>query len=128
MASPKLTTDEIAELVRGSLESADHNAYRLLLDPNVHWGSPDDRAAGCRNRNEVLAWYQRGRAKGIRARVRETIVRGNHILIGMTLSGTPSPTPSDEKTDRWQVLTVVCGRVTGIRGFNTREGAVARLL
>ena len=128
MASPKLTTDEIVELVRGALESADLDAYRLLLDPNVHWGSPNDSAAGCRNRDEVLAWYRRGRAKGNRAHVSETIVRGDHILIGMTLSGTPSSTPSDEKTDRWQVLTVLGGRVTDIRGFDAREDAVARLL
>ena len=72
MASPKLTTVEIAELVRGALESAEFDAYRPLLDPNVHWGSPDDNAAGCRNRDEVLAWYRRGRAKGVRSRVSET--------------------------------------------------------
>ncbi len=64
--------------------------------------------------------------EGIRVRVSETIVRGDHVLIGMTLSGTSSSKPSDEKTDRWQVLTVVGGRVTDIRGFDTREDAVAR--
>ena len=128
MASPKLTIDEIAERVRGALESADLDAYRLLLDPNVHWGSSDDSAAGCRTRDEVLAWYRRGRAKGIRAHVRETIVRGDHVLIGMTLSGASSSTPPAEERDRWQVLTVVGGRVTDIRGIETREDAIARTL
>jgi hypothetical protein len=125
---PKLTTDEIAEQVRDAVESADLDAYRLLQDPNVHWGSPDDSAAGCRDRDEVLAWYRRGRAKGTRAHVSETLVRGDHVLFGMTLSGTSSSTPPDEKTDRWQVLTVVGGPVTDIRGFDRREDAVARLL
>jgi hypothetical protein len=127
LASSKLTIDEIAELVRGALESADVDAYRLLLDPNVHWGSSDDSAVVCRTRDEVLAWYRRGRAKGIRAHVCETIVRGDHVLIGMTLSGTSSSTPSEEETDRWQVLTVVGGRVTDSRGFDTREDAIARM-
>jgi hypothetical protein len=127
LASPKLTTDEIAELVRGALESAEFDACRPLADPNVHWGSPDDNAAGCRNRDEVLAWYRRGRAKGVRSRVSETIAHGDHMLIGMSVSGAPSSTPSDATVDRWQVLTVDNGRVTDIRGFDTRKGAVARL-
>jgi hypothetical protein len=127
LASPKLTTDEIAELVRGALESAEFDACRPLLDPNVHWGSPDDNAAGCPNRDAVLARCRRGRAKGVCSRVSETIAHGDHVLIGMTVSGAPSSTPSDATVDRWQVLTVYNGRVTDIRGFDTRKGAVARL-
>jgi hypothetical protein len=127
LASPKLTTDEIAELVRGALQSAQFDAYRLPLDPNVHWGFPDDNAAGCRNHDEVLAWYRRGRAKGVRSRVSEAIAHGDHVLIGVTVSGAPSSTSSEATVDRWQVLTVDNGRVTDIRGFDTRKDAVARL-
>jgi hypothetical protein len=122
-----LTTDEIAEMLRGALEWAAFDACRPLADPNVHWGSPDDNAAGCRNRDEVLAWYRRGRAKGVRSHVRETIAHDDHVLIGMSVSGAPSLTPSDATVDRWQVLTADNGRVTDIRGFDTRKGAVARL-
>ena len=127
MASPKLTTDEIAVLVRGALESAAFDAYRPLANTNVHWDSPDDSAVGCRHRDEVLERYRRGRAKGVRSHVRETIAHGDHVLNGMSVSGAPSSTPSDATVDRWQVLTADNDRVTDIRGFDTREGAVARL-
>jgi len=114
-------------MVRDALEAADLDAYRSLLDPDVQWGPPDDSDSGCRNRDEVLAWYRRGRAKGMRAHVTETIVRGDRILVALAVSAAPPSTATPEPANRWQVLTVANGRVRDIRGFETRDDAIARL-
>jgi hypothetical protein len=67
----------LAQQVRGALSSADLSAYRDLLDPNVHWGAPDDLTPSCQNRDQVLAWYRRGRDAGVRATVSEVAVAGD---------------------------------------------------
>ena len=38
------------------------------------WGAPGDANPGCRNRDQVLAWYGQGRANGVRATVTLTVV------------------------------------------------------
>ena len=74
MATDPEQMDQIARQVQAALQTADLTGYRELLDPNVTWGAPDDMEYGCRNRDQVLAWYRRGRAKGVRANVTETVV------------------------------------------------------
>jgi RimJ/RimL family protein N-acetyltransferase len=116
--------ERLAGQVTLALEAADLDAYAELLDPAVRWGPPGDPVPPCRNRAQVLAWYQRGRAAGVRARVTETLVSGNRILVGLKVSGRPATGAGDE-TDRWQVLTVREGRVTAIDGFEERDEAAA---
>jgi SnoaL-like domain len=119
------TTEELAALVRVVLEAADLDAYRELLDPDARWGPPDDDVSGCHNRDEILAWYQLGRDSGLRANVVETVVSGDKIFVGLQVHR-PGDTDDDESV-RWQVLTVVDGRVCDIRGFEDRDEAVGRL-
>ena len=117
--------ERLAGRVRLAQETADLDAYAELLDPGVRWGLPGDPVPPCRNRAQVLAWYQCGRAAGARARVTETLVSVDRILVGLKVTGRPAAGAGDE-TDRWQVLTVRDGRVTVIAGFEERDEAAAR--
>jgi SnoaL-like domain len=118
---------EIVERVRAALESAELTAIGDLLDPNVRWGAPDDPAPGCTNRDQVLAWYQRGRTAGVRARVTEMAVHGDQLLIGLRVSGNPAAQAGDGEVDRWQVVRIRSGRIVDIRGFDHRADAAARV-
>jgi RimJ/RimL family protein N-acetyltransferase len=117
--------DRLAVQIRQALEAADFQAYADLLDRGVRWGAPGDPVPSCRNRQQVLAWYQRARDSGTRARVSETVVAGDKILIGLKVTGRPAAMDGVAETTRWQVLTVGHGRITGITGFAERDEAAA---
>ena len=116
--------EELAGKVRAALEAADLDGYRDLLDPGVTWGAPDDPRPACTNRDQVLDWYRRGRARGVRARVTETAVGVDRILVGLEVA---DGDPAGVRSQRWQVLGVRSGRIVDIRGFEDRETALARM-
>jgi ketosteroid isomerase-like protein len=118
--------EALAQQVRVALESADVAAFSHLLDPDVHWGAPDARRPSCRNRDQVLAWYERGRESGTRASVSEVVVLGDRIVVGLTVRNSQAANEGGGAALRWQVLTVRGGRVVDIVGFDDRDEAVAR--
>jgi ketosteroid isomerase-like protein len=115
---------QLAAKVRVALDSADPEAFGGLLDPNVTWGAPGDPSPSCRNRRQVLDWYQRGRADGRRAKVRDLTCHRDKIVVTMTVSSAGSPAV-EAGVDRWQVLTVTGGRISDIRGYDRRGDALA---
>lgn len=121
MTEPPYIMKRIAEQLGPALASADLSAFSELLDPDVHWGPPGDSSPPCRNRNEVLAWYRRGKDAGTRAEILEILAVGDHILVGMSVTSTKEPSPIGRV--RWQVLTVADGRVVAIAGFEGRDDA-----
>ncbi len=125
--APNGTVEALAERVRVALESADISQFGELLDPNVRWGAPDDPTPSCQSRSDVLAWYGRGRAAGRRARVVDLQVRGDRILVQLSVSERSAAGAPPVEHDRWQILTCAHGRVVDIRGFETREEAFARI-
>jgi hypothetical protein len=125
MAGQADAVQQIADQVKEALEAADLAGYAHLLDPDVHWGPADEPSFGCHNKGQVLSWYQRGRDAGVRARVTETIVCGDRILVGLRVAGAESTTEA-AATDRWQVLTVRGGKVVDIAGYDDRDEAAAR--
>ena len=114
----------LADQVAAALEAADLSAYRELLHPDVRWGAPDAKRPSCRNRDQVLAWYQRGRESGVRASVTEVVILGDRLLVGLNVRGGQGD--DEGGVPRWQVLTVSDGRVVDIVGFDDRAEAVAR--
>jgi len=112
--------EELAARIRDALEAADLDAYAELLHPAVQWGAPGDTSPPCRTRDDVLAWYRRGRAEGQRARVGEIFAAGDKIVVGLKVSA-----GGGAEVDRWQVLAVVDGKIADIRGYERREDAVA---
>ncbi len=115
---PALTAAAIADRVRQALDTSDLDAFRALLSPDVHWGPPGDATPPCRTRDQVLTWYAKGRARGVRATVTEVEVHGNALLVGLRFG---------DGHERWQVMRVGPDGVNDIRGFEDRSGAAEGL-
>ena len=117
----------LAGRVRSALESGDLEAIRDLLDPAARWGAPQGPGDfDCRNRDQVIAWWSRARAAGTRAVVTEVIAGPGTLLVGLEVTGTPTPGEPGRAAERWQVLTVRGDRIADIRGFDDRAAAAAR--
>ena len=125
MSTDGQQAERLAGLVGQALAGADLEAYADLLHPDVRWGAPGDPSPPCQSRAQVLAWYRAGREAGTRARVTETVVAGDKILVGLRVTALPALPGSAEEQDRWQVLTVRDGMVGDIRGFEDRDEAAA---
>jgi len=115
------TISAVAAHVRAALDSANLERFAELLDPNVTWGAPGDPSPSCQSRQQVLAWYDRGKAAGRRAQVLSVTIHRDKILVAMTVTSTAGDAP----VDRWQVLTVAGGRITDIRGYDDEADARA---
>lgn len=109
--------ERTAERVRLALEAADLSAFGDLLDQKVTWGPPGDKSPPCRNKQQVLAWYERAKASGASAQVNEVVVDGSHILVGLVVSGTESARQRGGLARRWQVLTLRESHIIDITGF-----------
>ncbi len=127
MPDDKQSPQRLAAQVRAALESADLAAIGELLDPDVHWGPPDEREPSCQNRDQVLAWYQRGGDAGVRASVTEVVVVEDKMLVGLRVVGRAAAEENAGEADRWQVLTLRGGRVVDIRGFDDQSEAATRV-
>ncbi|MGO9964863.1 MAG: nuclear transport factor 2 family protein [Acidimicrobiales bacterium] len=125
MSEQAESVQDVARRWRTALESADLSGLGDLLDPEVKWGPPGDPSPPCRTREEVIAWYTRGRDSGTRAEVSEVAVLGNLILVGLEVVRSPSPGGLRGRRARWQVLTVHDGLVVDIVGFDRRSEALA---
>lgn len=114
----------MAELVRRAMVSEDLSAFTELLDPDVTWGAPGARNPGCKNRSQVLAWYQQGREAGIEGSVNDVAVLGDRLLVSMVVSGTEDARNRGGAALRFQLLTVRSGRIVDIVGFDSRVEAL----
>ena len=117
--------DEIAVLVRKALATEDLSAFTELLDPAVTWGAPGARNPSCKNRNQVRAWYQRGRDAGVRGSVYDVEVLGDRLLVTMSVRGTENANERGGAALRYQLLTVRRGKVVDIVGFDDKTEALS---
>ena len=117
--------DEIAVLVRRALAAEDLGAFCELLDPAVTWGAPGARNPSCKNRSQVLDWYQRGRDAGVRASIHAVEVLGDRLLVSMSVRGTENARERGGAALRFQVLTVRSGKVVDIAGFDGKTEALS---
>ncbi|MGH9018111.1 MAG: nuclear transport factor 2 family protein [Acidimicrobiales bacterium] len=116
---------DLALKVRAALEASDPTAFAELLDPQVTWGAPGAPTPACRNRSQVLAWYEKGRAAGTRAAVTDVAVAGDRLLVSLTVGGSDAARERGGAALRWQVLGVRGGHVVDIAGFDDRTDALA---
>jgi hypothetical protein len=119
------TAETIAEPVRRALELGDTATFGELLSPDVQLGAPDFPAA-CHNRQQVLKWYEKGRASKASATVTELTVTGDQLLIGLAIISGPDPADA-LAPERWQVMQVGPDGVKDIRGYEDRHSAAAAL-
>jgi ketosteroid isomerase-like protein len=116
--------DQLAGQVRSAMAAEDLSAFADLLHPDVTWGAPGANPT-CRNRNQVLTWYQRGREAGVRGSVFDVEIIGDRLLISMSVRGTEEARERGGTALRYQVLTVRNGKVVDIVGFEDRADALA---
>ncbi len=116
--------NEVAEEVRKVMASGDATAFAVLLDPNVTWGAPGARNPTCKNRNQVLNWYQRAQEAGVRGSPIDIDVRGSRLLVTLTVQGTDGARERGGTALRFQVLTVRNGRIVEIVGFDDKSEAI----
>jgi hypothetical protein len=108
-----------------ALESADAEVLGSLLHPRVRWGGEEESPQTCHSRSDVLGWYARLHAAGVRARVDQVVVREGALVLGLAVSG-PLAGPDGPRPDRvFQVFRLAGGQVADIRGFPTRDEALA---
>jgi ketosteroid isomerase-like protein len=117
--------DELAVQVRKALAAEDVSAFAELLDPNVTWGAPGARTPTCKNRNQVLSWYERAQQGGVRGSVFDIDVLGDRLLVSLSVQGTGGAGERGGTTLRFQVLTVRDGRIVDIVGFDDKADALS---
>ena len=111
--------------VRKALAAEDLSAFADLLDPAVTWGAPGARNPTCKSRDQVLAWYRRGRDAGVRGSVYDVEVLGDRLLVSMSVRGTENATERGGITLRFQVLTIRASKVVDIVGFDDKTEALS---
>jgi ketosteroid isomerase-like protein len=109
----------------GALAAEDLTGFTDLLDPDVTWGTSGARSPNCKSRDQVVAWYQRGRDVGVRGSVLDIEILGDRLLVSMSVRGTESAQERGGAALRYQVLTVRSGRVVDIVGFDDKAEAVS---
>jgi hypothetical protein len=119
------TIEETAALVRRALATEDLEAFAGLLDLAVTWGAPGATNPTCKSRDQVLAWYQRGRDAGVRGSVYDVEVLGDRLLVSMSVRGTENAQERGGAALRFQVLTVRSGLIVDIVGFNDKTEALS---
>jgi ketosteroid isomerase-like protein len=119
-------TEAVAARIKAALAATDVGEFSDLLHPDARWGAPDDPNPSCQSRQQVLAWYQRGRDAGVRAEVTECVVFDSRVLIGTRVRGNDLADEAGGEVDLWQVFTVGDGQILEIVGYDNRREALAR--
>jgi hypothetical protein len=98
-----------------------------LLAPNVRWGGDGDTPQTCHSRAEVLAWYRRLQARGVRVlQVEHTEIRGDTVILRMTVQWPPGWDDEDQRlATKTQLFQVRDGLVVDIRDGAGHDDAVA---
>ncbi len=117
----------VAAQIATALSTSDLDMLGDLLDSDVRWGPPGEDGPACTSREQLLAWYRRGRYSGASAQVTETSVHGAHILVGLNVTSPAYGLLGRGVVQRWQVVSVHDGRVRHIVGFEGRDDAIEYL-
>ena len=117
--------DELLASIRAAWESADLDAVTALLAPDVTWGAPGDPRPACQSREQVRSWYERSFNRGVRGSVVEVCRVGEHVVVGLLVTGNDDAEAYGGQVERWQVLAIRDGLIGDIRGYEDRGSAVA---
>lgn len=118
-----MSIEGLAERIEAALAAGDLDQMARLLADDVRWGGEEDSEGTCHTRADVLGWYRRMITSAVLARPIERLVQPDAVIIGWDVSW-----PDGEQghpTLRYQVFRVVDGRVADIRGFPTKDEALA---
>jgi SnoaL-like domain len=118
-----MTIEDLAEEIEAALSAEDLDRAAALLADDVRWGGDEDAEETCHTRSDVLAWYRRALAGGVKARHIETLVQPHAVIIGWDIIWPPGE--EERPPIRYQVFSVADGLVADIRGFPDKEEALA---
>ncbi|MDQ2727628.1 MAG: ankyrin repeat domain-containing protein [Actinomycetota bacterium] len=105
--------DEIAENIRVAYETADLELFASLLHRDVTWGGGVE---GCTSRSQVLEWYGGLLALGIGAQVASLQVRGDAVVIDVTVVRAPEGARPRPPETVQQVFRISDGMIVDITG------------
>ncbi|HMH90519.1 MAG TPA: ankyrin repeat domain-containing protein [Streptosporangiaceae bacterium] len=111
---------DVARHLAAAYRSLDLELLGSLLHPAVQW------TGLCRTSAEVLDWYRRSLADGIRPALESVEVDRDAVVVGMTLSRPAVGTRPAPPERLYQVFRVDDGQVVEIRGYPDRARALAR--
>ena len=114
----------MAALWKAAFAARDLAALEPLLDENVRWGGAEDTPQTCRSRAEVLARLAEQAAHGATATVVEAAAGPDAFLVELEVTH-PEGSAHQRGRTVYQVLTVLSGRITDIRGYPSRAEAGA---
>jgi hypothetical protein len=99
---------DLADRLRAAMDQADLNLLGELLHPKARWGT-------CATSGQVLDWYRARQVAGVRAEVRDMVIRDDAILAEVVVhEGDPSETV-------WQEFRVADGAIAEIRPYVTED-------
>ena len=111
---------DVARHLEAAYRNLDLELLGSLLHPQVQW------TGLCQTSAQVLDWYRRSLADGIRPAVESVEVDRDAVVLGMTLSRLAVGTRPAPAERLYQVFTVEDGQVIEIRGYPDRARALAR--
>ncbi|MDX2702067.1 nuclear transport factor 2 family protein [Streptomyces sp. PA03-6a] len=115
---------EVAESLREALAAHDLPRLAALLDPAVRWGGEEDTETTCRNREDVLRWYEGLHAAGVRTHVGEVSAH-QAITLATRVDWPDEDDPDEERpAELFHVFRVRNGLIYDIRGYDNRRQAL----
>ena len=111
---------DIARHLEAAYRSLDLQLLGSLLHPDVRWSGE------CRTSAEVLDWYRRLLADGIRATVESVEVDRDAVVLGMSVGGQAEGTRPAPAERVYQVFTIDNDEIVEIRGYPDRQSALTR--
>ena len=108
--------EAVAAGLKAAFSVGDLDQLAPLLARDVRWGGDEDTEQTCHSRAQVLAWYQRLRAQGVRVQVLGTQIRGDTVVLLMAVQWPEGWDDEDlRRSTQAQVFRVRDGLVVDIR-------------
>ena len=128
MSSEKESAADDVNVVRSvwaAIALEDVHAVLAMLDPQVRWHGAGDgeHEAGCRNRDEVLAFLQRSHADGVSATLLEVHPAGKR-LVAVVQTHLPAEW-GNQPEPHGELVTVRDGKIVEILVYATVPDALA---
>src|SRR5580698_8868172 len=107
--------ETIAARLRHAFNARDMDAFRQLIAEDARWGEDDpDDDRTCRNRNDIIATYQRLIDQGVRGTVTETTTGPGGVVCLIEIEW-PGNAPNQRGSTLYQAFLVTDGLSTASR-------------
>ncbi|MFD1077377.1 nuclear transport factor 2 family protein [Longispora fulva] len=119
-----MNASQVAAQLKTVFAGDDLDLMATLLAPDVRWGDDEDTDTTCHDRAAVLDFYRALHARGVTARVAETVT-GPDVVVARLDIDWPGPEADERPRNEYQVFSLTGGLVTDIRGYPDRAAALA---